>query len=122
MGMTMRYLCLLHVAESDMPAPGTPEAEEMFHAYFAVTEAMAQAGVLVDSAPLRPGASATTVRVRGGETLLTDGPYAELKEQLGGYTLLECADLDEALRWAAKIPAAARGAVEVRPVISVGGA
>jgi hypothetical protein len=117
--MTMRYLCLLHINEDDMPEPGSPEAEELFGAYLAVTEAMARAGVLVDSAPLRPVRSATTVRVRGGETLLTDGPYAELKEQLGGYTLLECADLDEALRWVAQLPAAARGAVEVRPVIAV---
>jgi len=115
----MRYLLLLHVNEDSMPEPGTPAAEELYSAYFAVTEAMAKAGVLVDSAPLQPVRSATTLRVRGGETLLTDGPYAELKEQLGGYTLLECADLDEALRWAAKIPAAARGAVEVRPVIPV---
>jgi hypothetical protein len=117
----MRFMCFLHVAEDSMPQPGTPEADELYGEYFSVTEAMAKAGVLVDSAPLQPVHAATTVRVRSGETLLTDGPYAELKEQLGGYTLLECADLDEALRWAAKIPAAVLGAVEVRPVIPVGG-
>jgi hypothetical protein len=65
--------------------------------------------------------SATTLRIRDGETLLTDGPYAELKEQLGGYYLLECADLDEALRWARTIPAARYGTVEVRPLLPVGG-
>jgi hypothetical protein len=66
---------------------------------------------------LHPTATATSVRVRDGERLLTDGPFAETREQLGGYYLLECADLDEANRWAAKIPDAANGAVEVRPVM-----
>jgi hypothetical protein len=116
----MRYMCFLYVAEESTPEPGTPEADELFGAYAAAMGAMAKAGVLVDSAPLQPVRSATTLRVRDGEALLTDGPYAELKEQLGGYTLLECADLDEALRWAETIPAASRGAIEVRPVIKVG--
>src|ERR1700730_17938800 len=71
----------------------------------------------VGGAPLHPARSATTLRIRDEETLLTDGPYAELKEQLGGYYLLECADLDEAVRWAATIPAAPSGAVEVRPLM-----
>jgi hypothetical protein len=116
----MRYICFLHVAEESTPAPGTPEGDELFGAYSAAMAAMAKAGVLVDSAPLHPSRSATTLRVRDGEALLTDGPYAELKEQLGGYTLLECADLDEALRWAETIPAARRGAIEIRPVLKVG--
>ncbi len=116
----MKYLCLLYVAEATGPAPGTPELRELVEANVAATREMAGAGVLVDSAPLHPVRSATTIRISDGETLLTDGPYAELKEQLGGYYLLECADLDEAMRWAAKIPAARIGAVEVRPVIDVG--
>ncbi len=115
----MRYLCLLHVAEDQQPERGTPEWERMVAANVAANKAMAEAGVLVDSAPLYPVNSATTLRVRDGEALLTDGPYAELKEQLGGYYLLECADLDEALRWARSIPAASAGAVEVRPVVAV---
>jgi len=115
----MRYLCLLYVAEETAPAPGTPGFDEVRGANVAATGAMARAGVLVDSAPLHPVRSATTLRVREGETLLTDGPFAELKEQLGGYYLLECADLDEALRWAATIPAARSGSVEVRPVMPV---
>ena len=78
---------------------------------------LAEAGVLIDCAPLQPVTASTTVRVRGGETLLTDGPAAEIKEHFGGYTLIECADLDEALRWAAKMPAATGGSVEVRPLI-----
>jgi hypothetical protein len=68
---------------------------------------------------LQPVSASTTVRVRGGETLLTDGPAAEIKEHFGGYTLVECADLDEALRWAAVMPAADGGSVEVRPLVPV---
>ncbi len=117
----MRYLCLLYVAEDTTPAPGTPEFSELVAATMSASEAMATAGVLVDGAPLYPVRAATTVRVREGETVLTDGPFAEVKEQLGGYYLLECANLDEALRWAATIPAARSGSVEVRPVMKVEG-
>jgi len=85
----------------------------------AATEAMARAGVLIDCGPLQPAATATTVQVRDGETLLTDGPAAEIKEQFGGYTLIDCADLDEALRWAATVPTAFNGKVEVRPVVQI---
>src|SRR5260370_23661988 len=80
---------------------------------------MEDAGVLIDCGPLYPVTSSTTVRVRGGETLLTDGPAAEIKEHFGGFTLIECADLDEALKWAERIPTAHDGSVEVRPVIGV---
>ncbi len=116
----MKYLCLLHVAEDGVPALGTPEFGQLAAANMAASGAMVTAGVLVDAGPLYPVRSATTLRVREGETLLTDGPFAELKEQVGGYYLLECADLDEALRWAATIPAAQSGSVEVRPVMAVG--
>lgn len=115
----MKYLCLLYVAEESMPAPGTPELAEVVAANVAANRAMAAAGVLVGSAPLYPVRTATTVRVRDGETLLTDGPFAELKEQLGGYYLIDCADQTEALRWAEQIPAASYGTVEVRPVMAV---
>lgn len=116
----MRYLCLLHVPE-DAWAPGTKGFEETVAENMAARKAIADAGVLVDCGPLQPTSTATTVRVRDGEALLTDGPYAELKEQLGGFYLLDCADLDEALRWAQTIPAARLGAVEVRPVMDTGG-
>ena len=114
----MRYLCLL-VGEPDMavPAPGTPEFAQMLSDYESATQAMAADGVLVDSGPLQPPAAAATLRVRGGQPLVTDGPFAELKEQIGGYYVLDCADLDETLRWAATIPAARFGAVEIRPVM-----
>jgi hypothetical protein len=76
---------------------------------------METAGVLLSSSGLSPVASATTLRVRAGKTLITDGPFAETHEQLGGYFLLDCKDLDEAIRWAARIPTAEYGSVEVRP-------
>ena len=113
----MRYMCLLYLEEGAVPAPGTPAWDEVVRDNVAATGAMRQAGVLVDSGPLQPVRTATTLRIRDGETLLTDGPFAEVKEQLGGYYLLECEDLDEALRWAATIPAAKVGSVEVRPVM-----
>jgi hypothetical protein len=114
----MKYLFLLH--GDPLPEPGSREARETIERWGAATEAMTKAGVLIDCAPVHPVSATTTVRVRGGETLLTDGPAAEIKEQFGGYTLIECADLDEALRWAATLPAASDGCVEVRPVVAVG--
>jgi hypothetical protein len=117
----MRYICLLYGEEGAGPAPGTGEFHDMLRDYGAATQEMASAGVLVDSGPLQPVSSATTVRVRDGEVQLADGPFAEIKEMLGGYYVLECGDLDEALRWAAKIPAARYGSVEVRPLMQMGG-
>jgi len=118
----MRYLCLL-VGEPDMegPVPGSPEFMQMLSDYQSATQAMATAGVLVDSGPLQPAAAATTIRVRDGEPLVTDGPFAELKEQIGGYYVLDCPDLDDALRWAAAIPAARFGCIEVRPLMVMPG-
>ena len=113
----MKYLCLLVGEPESGPAPGTAEFQQMLTEYGEATSAMAAAGVLVDSGPLSPPETATTVRVRDGETLLTDGPFAEIKEQLGGYYVLGCDGLDEAVRWATKIPAAKYGAIEVRPLM-----
>lgn len=117
----MKYLCLLNAIEGVAAgaAPGSAEFDRVLTEYGAAVGAMAGAGVLIDCSPLAPPASATTVRVRDGEILLTDGPAAEIKEQLGGFALLECSDLDEALKWAATFPAARAGWVEVRPVIAV---
>jgi hypothetical protein len=111
----VRYMCLLYGEEGAGPAPGSAEFGQMLADFGAATEAMATAGVLVESGPLQPVSSATTVRVRDGETLLTDGPFAEIKEHLGGFYLLECANLDEAVKWAATIPSSRYGSVEVRP-------
>ncbi len=115
----MKYLFLLYGPDRPFPQPGTSQFREMRDAWNAATEAMAKAGVLIDCAPLQPASASTTVQVRDGQTLLTDGPAAEIKEHFGGYTLVECADLDEALKWAATLPAASDRAVEVRPVITV---
>ncbi len=113
----MKYMFLLY--GPDLPEPGTEAARTMFEQWNTARQAMADAGVLVDCAPLQPPGASTTVRVRGGETLLTDGPAAEIKEQFGGFTLIECDGLDDALGWAARIPTALDGSVEVRPVVSV---
>ncbi len=117
----MKYLFLLQTADDGPPAPGSPEAAQMFTDYQVALQEMARAGVLLDCAPLQGASLATTVRVRDGQTMLTDGPAAELKEQVGGYTLVDCADLDQALHFAAMLPAATAGAVEVRAVIDTGG-
>jgi hypothetical protein len=120
--MIMRYLCLL-VGEPDMdtPVPGSEEFMQMLNDYQSATSAMAASGVLVDSGPLQPPSSASTLRVRGGKPFVADGPFAKIKEVIGGYYVLDCADLDEALRWAATIPAAEYGAIEVRPLMVLPG-
>jgi hypothetical protein len=116
----VKYMFLLYRRpEDELPGPGTEEFERMRAEWGAATGAMARAGVLLDCAPLQPPAAATTVRVRDGETLLTDGPAAEIKEHFGGYTLVECADLDEALKWAATLPVTQVGKIEVRPAVQV---
>jgi hypothetical protein len=115
----MKYMLLLYGPDKPLPEPGTPEFTEMVQNWDTATGAMAKAGVLIDCAPLEPPSAATTLQVRDGETLLTDGPAAEIKEQFGGYTLIECADLDEALKWAATLPTALDGSIEVRPVVQV---
>jgi hypothetical protein len=120
--MIMRFLCLL-IGEPGMPVPvpGSAEFRQMLDRYLSATDAMAAAGVLVDSAPLQPPSAASTVRVRGGKPLVTDGPFVEMKEEIGGYYVLDCADLEEALRWMRTVPAAEYGAVEVRPVMVMPG-
>jgi hypothetical protein len=112
-------MLLLNRTGDALPAPGTPEFDRTVQEYGTAVEAMGRARVLIDCAPLGAQSSATTVRVRDGETIITDGPSAEIKEQLGGYTIIECADLDEALKWAAIIPAARDASVEVRPIVAV---
>ncbi len=114
----MKYMLLMYASESAVPQ--TPEDQQAVApaAWFALMNEMKAAGVLVANNGLAPVATATTVRVREGKTLITDGPFAETHEQLGGFFLLECRDLDEALRWAEKVPHARYGSVEVRPLWS----
>ncbi|HXV75590.1 MAG TPA: YciI family protein [Candidatus Polarisedimenticolaceae bacterium] len=113
----MQYLLLIYSNESDEPRPGTAAGDAHLNAYMKFTEDVQQRGVMLGGNALESVKTATTVRVRNGKTDTTDGPFAETKEQLGGYYLLDCEDLDEALELAAKIPSAKIGSVEVRPVM-----
>jgi hypothetical protein len=115
---TVKYMFLLY-ANKPLDELDEDEARQLFEAWTSATSEMAGAGVLIDCGPLQPPSAATTVAVRDGETLVTDGPAAEIKEHFGGYTLVDCADLDEALTWAARVPTASDGRVEVRPVVQV---
>jgi len=112
----MRYLVLIYTPEVD-PASVPPEDyQSEMAAYAAFTEECRERGVMRGGEALQPTSSATTVRVRESRTIVSDGPFAETKEALGGFYLLECADLDGAIELAAKIPGAARGSIEVRPI------
>lgn len=112
----MQYLLLIYGNEAAMLSADKETTIQMIAAYTAYTESMKQAGVYVGSNRLRPTSSAKTVRSPAGKSHVLDGPFAETKEHLGGYYLIEAPDLDAALSWAARCPAAAHGAVEVRPV------
>lgn len=109
----MKYLLLIYEAEAHEQEPDPEELE----AWFELTQEMQEAGVMLGGDALQPTTTATTVRIREGRTVTSDGPFAETKEQLGGYYLVDVPDLDEALRWAARMPNADRGSIEVRPVM-----
>jgi hypothetical protein len=113
----MQYLAIIYNDESFYANATPEEIGAIYQAHGELGEASRAAGVFVGGEGLQPTATATTLRVRDGERMLTDGPYAETKEQLGGYYVFECKDLDDALNWAARIPEAKSGAVEVRPVM-----
>ena len=112
----MQYLLLQYIDYPAIQNLPKEEAGRMYGAYQAYVEAMKKAGVLLANHGLRPASEATTVRAPGGKQSVVDGPYAETKEQLGGYFLIDVADLDAALSWAARCPGALHGAVEVRPI------
>lgn len=113
----MKYLLMIYSDEAaDLRRPQDEQQREMDQ-YFAYTEEVQKAGVMVAGEALHPTATATTVRVRDGQLTTTDGPFAETKEQLGGFYLLDCKNLDEAIQWAAKIPHASLGSIEIRPLI-----
>ena len=113
----MKYLLMDYVMEAGWPALSEAEQIRWLGAYKAYMEAMKSAGVLRNSNGLQPTASATTVRVVDGRTQVLDGPYADTKEQLGGFHTIEVADLDAAIAWAARSPTALHGTVEVRPIM-----
>lgn len=112
----MQYLLLIYKAEGVGPQPGEPEFGPLIDEYYAFTNEVRERGLFVAGQPLEDVSTATTVRVREGKSEISDGPFAETKEVLGGYYLLECKDLDEALECAAKIPTARFGSIEVRPI------
>ncbi len=112
----MQYLLMIHADEKAMQSASKEDSGAMMAAYGAYTNAMKQAGVYVGGERLHPSSTATTVRAQNGKTQVLNGPYAEVKEQLGGYYLIEAPDLDAAISWAARCPGASYGAIEVRPI------
>lgn len=115
----MRYALLVYANEAVYAAMKPEEYAAMFQGHADFASEAQQSATLEGGAPLQPTSTATTVRIRDGKTLITDGPFAETKEQLAGFYLLNCRDLDEALALAARIPDAAYGSVEIRPVMEV---
>lgn len=112
----MQYLLMLYVDQAGWSKLTPAEQEQGVAAYSAYTGALTKAGVLQGANRLRPTTAATTVRLANGKAQVLDGPYAESKEQLGGYYLIDVPDLDAAISWAARCPAASHGVVEVRPI------
>ncbi len=112
----MQYLFVLYADESGWDKMSKAEQQQGAAAYGAYTEALKSAGILKGSNRLRPSSTATTVRLADGKSQVLDGPYADSKEQLGGYYLIDAPDLDAALSWAARCPSAGHGIVEVRAV------
>jgi hypothetical protein len=112
----MKYICLVYLVEKDMNAMSRREADACTEESLAYDEALRRTGHLLAAQALQPVETATTIRVRNGKLSTTDGPFAETKEQLGGFLLIEARDLNDAIQVAAKIPLARRGCIEVRPV------
>ena len=115
----MRYLLLIYQNEAEHAKLSQEALGAEYGAYAAFGEEVQKRGVFLNGEALMPVNTATTVQVRGGKTLTTDGPFAETKEQLGGYYLLNCKDLDEAIEFATSIPAATDGSIEIRPIMEL---
>ncbi len=113
----MQYMLLIYDEEATLEALSEDEQRTFLDEYFTYTEELRSAGTYIAGDALQPVATATTLSVRDGKTLTTDGPFAETKEQLGGYYLIEAESLDDALEWGAKIPSPRLGKIEVRPLM-----
>lgn len=113
----MKYLCLIYDEEAKLNDMSPAEGEAFMGEYFAFTEGIRQSGHYVAGEALHPVATATTVRLRNGSVSTTDGPFAETKEQLGGFYLIEARDLNDAIQVASRIPSARIGSIEIRPVV-----
>lgn len=116
----MKYMFLIYTEEGNESQMNLAERDTMMADYFAFTKEAGAQGVLVAGDELKPTSAATTLRLRGNQFATTDGPFAETKEQLGGFYILECPDMDAAVGWAAKIPGAKHGSIEVRPIVNFG--
>ena len=115
----MRYIFLIYSRETDFADATAVDMEKIKEAHWAVMDAARERGVIFGAQPLQATTTATTVRTQNGKPLITDGPFAETKEQLAGYYILDCKNLDEAIEWAAKIPTACQGGagcIEIRPL------
>ena len=115
----MQYLALIYAADGAGPQPETPEFGAYIQGYQSATKTYQDAGIMLGGEALQGVETATSVRVRGGKTETMDGPFAETKERLGGYYLLDCKDLDQAIEMAALIPSAEHGTIELRPIMHV---
>ena len=113
----MQYLLLIHDDEAQWAGFSEEIRDQYMQEYLAYTNELRESGALVTASQLQPSSTATTLQVRDGETLTTDGPFAETKEQLGGFYLIDVESLDEAIEWAAKIPSARSGKIEIRPLV-----
>src|SRR5260221_5236804 len=113
----MKYLCLIYDDESTMGTMTREQGDAMMGEYHAFTAGIKKSGHYVGGEALQPTRTATTVRVRQGKTSTTDGPFAETKEQLGGYYLIDAKDLNDAIQVAARIPSARMGSIEIRPIM-----
>jgi hypothetical protein len=110
----MKYALLIHVDEAAYAAAGEEAVKQMYAEYGRFSQALAEAGKLGPAEELQASSTARLVRIRDGQTLVTDGPFAELREQLGGLYIIEADSIEEAVGWAARVPSAATGTVEVR--------
>ncbi len=115
----MKYLCLIYQDETLRPTMPKAEADKIYGEYFAFTDDIKKSGHYVGGNPLQPTHTAATVRVRNGKVSITEGPFAETKEHLGGYFLVEAKDLNDAIQVASRIPGARLGSIEVRPVMEI---
>ena len=115
----MRYALLIYANEQDWASQTEEQSQAVNQEYMAFTKDIIDRGLMKGGEALQATATATTVRVRDGETLTTDGPFAETKDQLGGFYLVDCKDLDEAIEVAARIPDVRRGSIEIRPIMDV---
>lgn len=115
----MRYMLLLYDSEKDWANMSEAESGGLYAEFGEFTDSIVKSGNMVHGDPLEPTSTATTVRVRNGKTQTTDGPFAETREQLGGFYIIEAKDLDEAIGLAARIPSSRMGSVEIRPVMQI---